>query len=597
MPRPKLKHRITSLKDHRHQQQAATKRMASPTHTIDHDKDDEQHPRPETAKRQKHDGAGIMGALGSTIKARTSPGPKESPMAIDGEEDPAWMASPAPKYTYGSRLQESRPRRSNIRYEGDGDVTEGVPISGSDTTQKPIVPRRAREAKYLGSSLRNVDLSRNAKEELASRSGSLSTPGGKNDLETDLTTKKTASGSALFDPVSTNAEMEDLLTGAASYIANPHTNDRPKGRRSFVKNTALFGTSSKAKGPPGLKYLPGTLTRNAITSSSPSLNRPVTDTASQTSTTLSDDCSSASSDSDVESVDLLSAGNSEMVDLGADYIPLQPTRNPPSPPPYVATRPNALDHDRSGDGTISETGSAIITQARTKNHDEIAKWERLNHDPSTTPPGHPPADLQQTIILTLTPGTQPEEDEDDDDSEPMHTPSSEEEEEEEESDNEKIPENSVRFEVRNRHDENNFFFITLPHSTPFQIFRQRAAIGLGWGPLSGATFRCWAEQDETSTHFHTRQPIDGLSWSLAMDWLMENVPEDGDTSVCYMTVSDHALRVPTYMSLKDRTMMEEREEERERKWRMPRILGERVSRVMPLDASMLERVGGLGIVR
>ncbi|TLD35798.1 putative serine carboxypeptidase [Venturia nashicola] len=580
--------------------------MASPTDATNHDNDDEneQYPRPETTKRQKHgEEVEIMGA--STSKA--SLGSKESPIILDGEEDPVWMAQPDPASsrlgrTYGSRLQESRPRKP-VKLDDDQVIAGGKSKAskGDGKTSKNTLLRKdlgkSREAKSLDSSLRSVDLSRDG--------SSLSTSGRRSDLETDFTTKKApaANGvatSALFDPVSTTSTtIEDHITGAATY-ANMHATEKSRVRLPGLKNF----TSSESNGPPGLKVRPGNSTGHAFESSTPSLNRTLVHAAGRKSPTLVDYDSpeSSESESDAERPDgLLNSCNNGLD--AVQYALLQPTRDAPSSPPLScsATKSNVIELDKSDEDAVS--GCASVYSVLPENvfaqvHEEFKECRREQVYEGCYQSGGGVSLISPEAVAPLTPvtsngGEEKDKQNDSDGDETMDTPPSQEDDEE----YIEVPEGSIRFEVCEYENPDHSCFLILPLDIPYHVFRTRVAIGLGRTGVSGATMNYfWAIRDATSRIRKAQYEIDGDSLYEYLEWMARNTPKDDDTSVVRIFVLNQAFETPEYMSKKDKVREQDRIDEEMSKFRVPQIFGgerpeREESQVVPLDALPLDEIG------
>lgn len=543
-----------------------------------------------------------MGASNSS-PAKVTPGSKESPIDIDGEEDPAWMGFSASRrsgVTYGSRLQVSRPRKP-VKYDIDEEA--GKASKGDEETSKSISLRKglkkSREAKLLGSSLRGVDLSRDANSNGQSKDGSLFGGSGKSDLETDFTTKKVpaATGSALFDPVSTpSTAIEDHITGAATY-ANMHTTEKPRVRLPGLKQF----TSLKSKGPPGLKVLPGTSPGHAFTSSTPALNRTPTYAVGRTSPTLVDVSSteSSESESDDKPDDLLSSGNNELD--ASQYAPLQPTRDAPPPPPsYSATNSNVIELDGSDNDTISDSGSVkppvinVQTLTQVLNMFKENRQEQIG-DGDNSGGGVPLPTPEQIVTLlngvTSNGEKKKEKEKDSDGDEKMDTPPSHVDEEE----NVDVPEDCVRFEVYENHNPDHTIFVDIPLTTPYHVFCRRVATGMGWHGVSGTTFRLTAIKDATRWQKKQKERIKGDNWNECLQWINFHTPNNEDTSEVYMLVSDQASETPNYLSIKDKERESDRIDEEMAKFKVPQIFGgDRPTpdevKVVPLDALPLDKL-------
>lgn len=589
--------------------------MASPTDAINHDDDNGQYTRPETTKRRKHGEADniIMGASPSyTTKA--SPGSKESPIDIDGEEDPAWMAPPRQRIMYGSRLQDSRPRRA-VKYDSDSIIDEegGGSISkASRKTSENVTFRKgwkeSREAKYLDSSLRSVDSSRDTNANGWTREGPVFGAsiysGGKNDLETDFTTKKAASGSgsALLDPVSTTTattEMEDLITGAATY-ANMNTIEKPRGRvLAPLKTRAGTNISPKPKGPPGPRFLPGTAANSighAFASSTPSLNRPPIRFArpvlyDDTSSEESSESESGKGHHDAEGADLLGSHDNNLPRLDAAYAPLQPTRDPP--PPSSARKNEVIEIDEDDNDTVSENGSII---AQVRRDPKESNWEHINGgEGADENSGGVPLSTTEHAALLGRVDSDGAKDEDDSDGERICTPPRE-----EEIQYEPVKLTMVRFGVFDRDNEDYTCILRVSMSTPFHIFRTLVAKGMGWHGVSGACFRFWVCRDPWA-HWGEAQEhrVNGINWAQCLRWIKHH-SEEGGTSVCYMEVSDHAEKAPTCMSDQDKETNQDWVNEENSKFRLPQNFGGDRHRSerwtedgkLPLNGLPLDAIGG-----
>ncbi|RDI84851.1 putative serine carboxypeptidase [Venturia inaequalis] len=579
--------------------------MSPSTDVTNHDNNDEneRYQGPETTKRRKHgDQVEIMGASHSST-AKPSPGSKESPIDIDGEEVPAWMAPPDSASrrtgrTYGSRLQESRPRNpvgNDVQLIDE----EGVSISkaveepsGNDISLRKGLSR-SREAKYLDSSFRT-----NVKEARV-LGGS-----GKSDLETDFTTKKAPVASrngrsALFDPVSTTSTaIEDHITGAATY-ASMHDNEKPRGRLPGLKNFI----STKPKGPPGLKVLPGTPPGHAFTSSTPSLNRAPT-RAAGTSHTLVNDSSPGPPESKSDGKlpdDLLSSRENEMMNLDStQYAPLQPTRDAPSSPPssYSVIDSNVIELDGSEDDTVSDPGSVIPDEVFAQVCKQFEESQRERDDSDSPGGGVPLNNPEFSAPLTRVTsngngGKEKEKDSDGD--EKMDTPPSLQDEDDEE--DIPVPENCVRFEVREYENTDHSCFLILPLGTPYHVFRNRVATGLGWTGVSGATFCIRAIKDATSRKKKSEHGINGDNWSECLEWMARHVPQNDDTSTVHLVVINAAFGLPNYMSGEDKEKEKDRIDEEMSKFRVPQIFGgdrpkREEAQVTLLNGLPLDRLGG-----